>query len=184
MRKSSEGSYPLIIAGKSGPPRVLDVTVVLIDGDHPSTAIAPIEVFNSAGQLWNALHGRAVQPRFRVRVASVDGAEVNSVCSLKLQPECGITLPYRHHHRPGIGPQCAGPYRTQFRPPGLAQAMAFSGSLHCRNLHRCRVPRRVWAPRWSQGNHPLGPSRHLAGALPRRPLATRAVRDGRRSYPL
>jgi transcriptional regulator GlxA family with amidase domain len=69
---------------------VLDVTVVLIDGGHPSTAIGPIEVFHSAGFLWNALHGEAPRPRFRVKVASIDGAAVTSLCSLGLMPECAI----------------------------------------------------------------------------------------------
>jgi len=69
---------------------VLDITVVLIDGGHPSTAIGPIEVFHSAGLLWNALHGEAPQPRFRVSVASIDGGPVDSLCSLGLTPEFAI----------------------------------------------------------------------------------------------
>ena len=36
---------------------VLDVTVVLLEGGLASTAIGPIEVFHSAGMLWNWLHG-------------------------------------------------------------------------------------------------------------------------------
>src|SRR5262245_21993137 len=70
--------------------RVLDVTVVLLDGGYASTAIGPIEVFHSAGVLWNFLHGDSVQPRFRVRIASIDGAGVTSLCSLGLTPECSI----------------------------------------------------------------------------------------------
>jgi transcriptional regulator GlxA family with amidase domain len=69
---------------------VLDVTVVLLKEGYASTAIGPIEVFHSAGQLWNWLHGEAVQPRFRVRVASIDGRSVSTLCSLKLTPECAI----------------------------------------------------------------------------------------------
>jgi len=69
---------------------VLDVTVVLLDEGYASTAIGPIEVFHSAGQLWNWLHGEAVQPRFRVRVASIDGKSVTSLCSVGLTPECAI----------------------------------------------------------------------------------------------
>jgi transcriptional regulator GlxA family with amidase domain len=71
--------------------RVLDVTVLLLDGGYPSTAIGPIEVFHSAGLLWNRLHGNATEPRFRVRVASIDGGSVTSLCSLQLTPEFGIT---------------------------------------------------------------------------------------------
>ncbi len=69
---------------------VLNVTVVLLDGGYASTAIGPIEVFHAAGQLWNWLHGDAVQPRFRVRTASVDGRSVTSLYSVGLIPQCAI----------------------------------------------------------------------------------------------
>ena len=69
---------------------VLDVTVVVLDGGHPSTAIGPIEVFHSAGVLWNWLHGDAPQPRFRVRTASIDGRTVSSLNALGLTPEFAI----------------------------------------------------------------------------------------------
>jgi transcriptional regulator GlxA family with amidase domain len=74
----------------SGDEAVLDVTVVLLEAGYASTAIGPIEVFHSAGTLWNWLHGETQYPRFRVRVASIDGASVTSLCSLGLTPECGI----------------------------------------------------------------------------------------------
>jgi transcriptional regulator GlxA family with amidase domain len=77
-------------AASSGHDGVLDVTVVLLDEGYVSTAIAPIEIFHSAGVLWNWLHGDAVQPRFRVRVASIDGRAVTSLCALRLTPECAI----------------------------------------------------------------------------------------------
>ena len=69
---------------------VLDVTVVLLEEGYASTAIAPIEIFHSAGVLWNWLHGESVQPRFRVRTASLDGRSVSTVRSPGLIPECGI----------------------------------------------------------------------------------------------
>ena len=69
---------------------VLDVTVVLLEAGYASTAIGPIEVFHSAGVLWNLLHGNAPQPRFRVRIASIDGAGVTSLCSLGLVPQFAI----------------------------------------------------------------------------------------------
>ena len=71
-------------------PRVLDVTVVVLNAGYASTAIGPIEVFHSAGLTWNWLHGEATQPRFRVRTASIDGRAVSSACSLKLQPEFAL----------------------------------------------------------------------------------------------
>jgi transcriptional regulator GlxA family with amidase domain len=69
---------------------VLDVTVVLLEAGYASTAIGPIEVFHSAGLLWNWLHGEAARPRFRVRTASIDGRSVTSLCSLGLTPECAL----------------------------------------------------------------------------------------------
>lgn len=70
--------------------RPIDVVVVVLDAGYASTAIGPIEVFHSAGLTWNWLHGEAVEPRFRVRTASIDGRAVSSACSLRLQPECAL----------------------------------------------------------------------------------------------
>jgi transcriptional regulator GlxA family with amidase domain len=70
--------------------QVLDVAVVLLEEGYASTAIGPIEVFHSAGVLWNWLHGAAPQPRFRVRVASIDGGRVTTLCAVGLTPECAI----------------------------------------------------------------------------------------------
>jgi transcriptional regulator GlxA family with amidase domain len=69
---------------------VLDVTVVLLEDGYASTAIGPIEVFHSAGLLWNWLHGAAPEPRFRVRVASIDGGRVSSPCAVGLTPQFAI----------------------------------------------------------------------------------------------
>jgi len=70
--------------------RILDVTVVLLEAGYASTAIGPIEVFHSAGVIWNWLHGDPPQPRFRVRVASIDGRGVTSLCGLGLKPTCAL----------------------------------------------------------------------------------------------
>ena len=84
------------MARKAG--RVLDVTVVLLDAGYASTAIGPIEVFHSAGLLWNRLHGDAEEPRFRVRTASIDGKSIGSLCGLRISPELAI----RHIRRTDI----------------------------------------------------------------------------------
>lgn len=69
---------------------VRDVTVVLLDEGYISTAIAPIEIFHSAGVLWNWLRGEAQEPRFRVRVASIDGKPVNSIAGVGVVPTCAL----------------------------------------------------------------------------------------------
>jgi hypothetical protein len=68
-RKRSTHELPPVINGD----RLIDVTVVILEDGYASTAIAPIEIFHSAGVVWNWLHGEPLQPRFRVRTASVNG---------------------------------------------------------------------------------------------------------------
>ena len=70
---------------------ILDVTVVLLDRGYVSTAIAPAEVFYSAGLLWDNLQGGEPEPRFRVSIASVDGRSVTSNFSLGLSPALAIS---------------------------------------------------------------------------------------------
>jgi len=69
---------------------MLDVTVVLLNDNYVSTAIGPIEVFHSAGLLWNVLRGETPEPRFRVTIASSDGGSVVSPYSLRLLPQVSI----------------------------------------------------------------------------------------------
>jgi transcriptional regulator GlxA family with amidase domain len=71
-------------------PQILDVTVVLLEAGYASTAVGPIEVFHSAGTIWNWLHGQTLKPRFRVQIASIDGCGVTSLCGLGLKPTCAL----------------------------------------------------------------------------------------------
>ena len=68
----------------------LDVTILLLNDCYASTALAPIEVFHSAGRLWNTLTGRESEPRFRVTVASLDGKPVETPYSVGLLPQTSI----------------------------------------------------------------------------------------------
>lgn len=69
---------------------MLDVTVVLLDDGLSSTAIMPVEIFHSAGRLWNALHDSPAEPGFRVRTVSLDGEAVRSPYGLMIAPEAAI----------------------------------------------------------------------------------------------
>lgn len=69
---------------------MLDVTVVLLNDNYASTAIGPIEVFHSAGYLWNALMGEAPKPCFRVTIASLDGNPVSSPYPMRIAPQASI----------------------------------------------------------------------------------------------
>ncbi|PWG65393.1 GlxA family transcriptional regulator [Spiribacter halobius] len=69
---------------------MMDVTVVLLGGNYASTALAPVEVFHSAGQLWPALTGGAGEPAFRVTMASIDGGPVTTAYGLELTPRAAL----------------------------------------------------------------------------------------------
>ena len=68
----------------------LDVTILLLNDCYASTALAPIEVFHSAGHLWNMLTGHESEARFRVTIASLDGEAVETPYSVGLLPETSI----------------------------------------------------------------------------------------------
>jgi transcriptional regulator GlxA family with amidase domain len=65
---------------------MLDVTVLFLDGTSPSTAIGPMEVFATAGKLWNILTGQPPDPQFRVTTASADGRAVACDGPVQLKP--------------------------------------------------------------------------------------------------
>src|SRR5258706_14330027 len=69
---------------------VLNVTVVLFDGGHPSRAVVPVEIFHAAGQLWNKLQGQPVSHAFHVTTVTVDGKFVQSTKGLAITPEMSI----------------------------------------------------------------------------------------------
>jgi transcriptional regulator GlxA family with amidase domain len=69
---------------------VVDVAVLLLDGGYASTGIAPIEIFSSAGVIWNWLNGVDQRPRFRVTAASLDGRGVRGLCGLSIVADCAI----------------------------------------------------------------------------------------------
>jgi len=69
---------------------MLDVTVVLLEDGFSSTAVMPIEIFDSAGKLWNALHDHPAQPAFRVRTVSLDGGAVRSAHGLGVVPHAAM----------------------------------------------------------------------------------------------
>ena len=69
---------------------MLDVTVVLLDDGHASTAIMPVEVFAAAGTLWHDLHDRPAQPECRVRTVSITGGPVRSPYGLGIVPQGSI----------------------------------------------------------------------------------------------
>jgi transcriptional regulator GlxA family with amidase domain len=69
---------------------MLDVTIVLVNEGYASTAIGPIEVFSSAGKMWNEMSGGTPRPRFRVSMASIDGGPVKTAYGLRIAPDLGI----------------------------------------------------------------------------------------------
>jgi transcriptional regulator GlxA family with amidase domain len=70
---------------------MLDVTVVLLGDGHSSTAIMPVEIFQAAGALWQALHEAPAEPAFRVRTVSLDGGPVRSAFGLDVTPDAALS---------------------------------------------------------------------------------------------
>lgn len=66
---------------------ILDVTVLLLDGGHASTALGPLEVFRDAGRLWNALLGKPEAPCFHVRTATPGGRPVRPDGPFRILPD-------------------------------------------------------------------------------------------------
>jgi transcriptional regulator GlxA family with amidase domain len=63
------------------------IDVLFVNGGIPSTAIVPLDVFKSAGTLWNALNGAPLEAFFDVVTATADGAPVTASRHLALTPE-------------------------------------------------------------------------------------------------
>ena len=63
---------------------MIQVTVLLLDGGHASTAIAPLEIFRAAGVLWQQLRGEDARARFAVGSASQDGRPVRCDGGLRI----------------------------------------------------------------------------------------------------
>ena len=68
----------------------MDVAIALLNDNYASTALGPIEVFHSAGNLWNSLTRQEPEPRFQVTVASLDGASVKTPYGVSLSPQVSI----------------------------------------------------------------------------------------------
>ncbi|QFT91693.1 HTH-type transcriptional regulator CdhR [Roseovarius sp. THAF9] len=68
----------------------LHVVVVLVNEGHASTAVSPIEIFSSAGTMFEELRGKDPDPRFRVTTASIDGRSIETAHGLRITPDCAI----------------------------------------------------------------------------------------------
>ncbi|ROU03020.1 GlxA family transcriptional regulator [Histidinibacterium lentulum] len=63
------------------------VAIILVNEGYASTAVGPLEVFASAGAMWNEMRGTAPEPRFEVTTASIDGGPVESAYGLRIAPD-------------------------------------------------------------------------------------------------
>jgi transcriptional regulator GlxA family with amidase domain len=136
----------------------------------PSTAIGPIEVFHSAGLLWNRLHGEKEEPRFRGAHRLHRRQEGASLCSLGLTPQCAI----RDIRKTDIIILPASGLDLHERIARNTALLPWLRRWHARgafnrgHLLGCRVPRGGGAPRRPPGDHPLGGGRIDAPAAIRR----------------
>lgn len=67
------------------------VTILVPGFGYPSPVIGPLEVFNSAGVLWNKLRGEDVSAPFEVITASEDGKPVRFDGGITIQPDRAIS---------------------------------------------------------------------------------------------
>ena len=65
------------------------IVILLVNGGLASTAVLPLDIFKSAGTLWNALNGAPLESRFEVVTASADGKPVIVNRHLSMTPEMG-----------------------------------------------------------------------------------------------
>ncbi|RZI42273.1 helix-turn-helix domain-containing protein [Herbaspirillum sp. HC18] len=66
-------------------------TVILaMPGTLPTTVAGPMDVFTQAGQLWEQLCATNPTPRFDVRIASVDGNDVECMNGMRIKPHCAL----------------------------------------------------------------------------------------------
>ena len=70
---------------------MIDVTVVLLEGSIPSTSMAPLEIFASAGSFWGLLMGESTDSLFRVRTATIDGRPAPSMVPVALAPTVALS---------------------------------------------------------------------------------------------
>jgi len=70
--------------------RPYEAVVLLVEGSLPSTSIAPMEILNSAGVLWEDFRGEKGAPLFRVRTASITGRATTHMIPVTIKPECSI----------------------------------------------------------------------------------------------
>lgn len=68
----------------------LNVVIVLANEGYASTAVGPIEVFASAGAMYDEMCGADPAPRFRVTMASIDGEPIESAYGLRIIPEVSL----------------------------------------------------------------------------------------------
>ena len=68
-------------------PRLIEVTVVLLERALPSSAVSPIEIFGTVGRLWPLIHGQPPEPRFNVHTVSLNGRPTRHAVPLRLRPD-------------------------------------------------------------------------------------------------
>jgi len=68
----------------------MEIVVLLLSGGLASTAVAPMEVFNAAGVVWNQLAQKPVRPLFSVITASITGKAVAADGPLSMIPSASL----------------------------------------------------------------------------------------------
>ena len=69
---------------------MIKVTILAMHNAASSTILGPMDVFDSAGVLWNYTCGLQIEPHFEVNIATLDGHPVKCLNRFILKPHCSI----------------------------------------------------------------------------------------------
>ncbi|UGQ45432.1 GlxA family transcriptional regulator [Massilia endophytica] len=72
------------------PRQLTRVTVLMVDATYSSPALGPIDIFHSAGRLWNGFHGQPHAPCFEVQLASIGGRRLECIGALGIMPHVDV----------------------------------------------------------------------------------------------
>jgi transcriptional regulator GlxA family with amidase domain len=114
------------------------VAVLFLEGGFASTAILPLEIFSTAGTLWNGFNGNQPSQQFKVTSASVDGGPVKVDSRLSLTPECS----FEKLEQPDLVFVPAGGFRSD---------ELSHGGYDLETITRANTKAMDWLRRWNAG---------------------------------
>jgi transcriptional regulator GlxA family with amidase domain len=69
---------------------MIKIAILAMHNAASSTISGPMDIFHSAGVLWNYTCGTAMDPRFETRIVTLDGKPVKCLNNLMIKPHCSV----------------------------------------------------------------------------------------------